>query len=952
MNRSLLIFYLIGCTSLLQIGCKQQAADQTLPLPTEINPNQEEGEVQSDAREKWEQLMHRAAPGTDWAAMDRQTLMDLYKDRKEQKEGPNKILEVFGNGNLSGDWDEKGSLNQAGNLVIIDYDQDTDNIYGISAGGIVWRGHLSGTGWTPLNDDLIFSNRVLKVIPNASGGKRILAAIGKNIWYSDNDGATWSQSNLDIDFYSDWGSARNLVALNDANHTLYYLAHTWDAGPWSSRMWLYYSTDRGSTFTRINVFEPVSGTGGIESSHTSLWSPLNSTEAYILHQGQDLYELNGSSVTLLNSNNDLPINTWLDLEGYSDGSTRIFYALMAQKDLYQSTDDGQTWTYQGQTNVNTWNVGISASPFDPNTLYYGAVECYRSNTAGSSWNRVTVWWKYYSNTDSLHADIMDIKSFEKNDGTKFVLIANHGGLHVSSDNLAHTVNIGKSGLNISQYYDVRTDPLNNAYIYGGTQDQGLQRTSTGNNPGPVNFTQVVSGDYGHFAFTQNGQSLWKVYPFGSISYYNNAQTNSGSSSYNLGGSHPPVEDWIYPTSETADPASNTIYVAGGNISGGTGSYLVKLTAATSSPYTISASQFAYNFRSNSASGTSAISAIEPCWLDSDRIFVSTDDGTFFYTNDGGSSWNISSISNGPGEYWLYGSCILSSQLNPDKVIFAGSGYSSPPVFISNDGGQTFTSMSTGMPGTMVHEVVANTDETLYFAATEVGPYVYVVSEGQWYPMSGVATPLQRYFSVEYIDAIQTVRFGSYGRGIWDFIISSQPVPVELVSFEARLTPEQSVILNWETANEVNSEAYVIERSMDGTSFDPLFSVDAIGQSSSEQNYEAIDRQPNTGINYYRLKAIDLDGSYSYSPVRSVELRPDEIGAVLFPNPARPGTTLFVRGSEEITQLQIWTSSGQRMGTFPVREGMVNPDLRMGIYIYQFLNSNSRPIGSPGRLVIQ
>jgi len=67
-------------------------------------------------------------------------------------------------------------------------------------------------------------------------------------------------------------------------------------------------------------------------------------------------------------------------------------------------------------------------------------------------------------------------------------------------------------------------------------------------------------------------------------------------------------------------------------------------------------------------------------------------------------------------------------------------------------------------------MVANPDESLIFAATEAGPFVYVVADNEWYDMRGNNAPTQTYWSVEYLATSGTIRFGTYGRGIWDFKI--------------------------------------------------------------------------------------------------------------------------------------------------------------------------------------
>jgi Secretion system C-terminal sorting domain len=479
---------------------------------------------------------------------------------------------------------------------------------------------------------------------------------------------------------------------------------------------------------------------------------------------------------------------------------------------------------QGSTPDEAWQVGMICSPFDPNQLFMGAVNCQRSNDGGATWELVNDWWEYYADTDLLHADMMDLKAFRKSDGTPFFLIANHGGLHISYDGMETTQNIGKLGLNISQYYDVVTNPAYPEYIYAGSQDQGWQWTKSADDPGPNRFTQQWSGDYGMMQLTNDYKSLWVQYPGGDISYYRDAlnlPTPWGDSNWNLPEGDVPALDWIVPTAPTAYANGNAIFVAGGNINEGAGgSYLITLSASTTAPYTIVADQFDFDFQQNSNSGSGRISAIEQSEVDPDRLFVSTDDGTFFRSTDAGSTWQKSQGFAGPSVDWINTACIVASKLDPNLVWISGSGYSNPPVYRSLDGGQTFVQISDGLPQTLVQEIVANPDETLLFAATAVGPFVYVVAENEWYPMIGAQTPLQWYTCVEYVDLPEgtddIVRFGTYGRGIWDFRVSPPPpsATTTLASgFSAKIYPNpapKGAVLRAEISAPINCDFELLD----------------------------------------------------------------------------------------------------------------------------------------------
>ena len=101
------------------------------------------------------------------------------------------------------------------------------------------------------------------------------------------------------------------------------------------------------------------------------------------------------------------------------------------------------------------------------------------------------------------------------------------------------------------------------------------------------------------------------------------------------------------------------------------------------------------------------------------------------------------------------------------------------------------------------------------------------------------------------------------------------LPIELVYFKASLL-DKKVLIEWETASEINNDYFTIERSMDGISFNSFSIVDGAGNSNSTLNYSAIDNNPLNGISYYRLKQTDFDGKYSYSNIVSVYIENQEI----------------------------------------------------------------------------
>ena len=105
------------------------------------------------------------------------------------------------------------------------------------------------------------------------------------------------------------------------------------------------------------------------------------------------------------------------------------------------------------------------------------------------------------------------------------------------------------------------------------------------------------------------------------------------------------------------------------------------------------------------------------------------------------------------------------------------------------------------------------------------------------------------------------------------------LPVVLTSFSANTDNNANVELQWQTANEQNSDLFIIERSQDGQNFKPIDQVAAAGNSSLPRMYKYTDKNVSVGDQsklFYRLKQVDKDQNYFYSDVISVTLSASKI----------------------------------------------------------------------------
>jgi hypothetical protein len=154
-----------------------------------------------------------------------------------------------------------------------------------------------------------------------------------------------------------------------------------------------------------------------------------------------------------------------------------------------------------------------------------------------------------------------------------------------------------------------------------------------------------------------------------------------------------------------------------------------------------------------------------------------------------------------------------------------------------------------------------------------------------------------------------VAANSNGSSSGDFVYTSlinssfTVLPVVLTSFSANTEKNASVELQWQTANEQNSDLFIIERSQDGQIFKSIDQVAAAGNSSLPRMYKYTDKNLIVGEQsklFYRLKQVDKDQNYFYSDVISVKMS----GSKIFMEAPMPNLVK----KDESTAFRIFTPS--------------------------------------------
>ncbi len=145
-----------------------------------------------------------------------------------------------------------------------------------------------------------------------------------------------------------------------------------------------------------------------------------------------------------------------------------------------------------------------------------------------------------------------------------------------------------------------------------------------------------------------------------------------------------------------------------------------------------------------------------------------------------------------------------------------------------------------------------------------------------------------------------------------YTVQAGSLPIELTKFTAQAVDNRMVELDWRTASEMNNDYFSIQRSMDGKHWEEIEKVAGLGNSTVPQNYSIVDQKPYPGISYYRLKQIDVDEKYAYSPVEVVTITTDAIVRI-YPNPSNRQIT--IEGAKtEIQVLAIYDETGREVSS--------------------------------------
>jgi len=165
--------------------------------------------------------------------------------------------------------------------------------------------------------------------------------------------------------------------------------------------------------------------------------------------------------------------------------------------------------------------------------------------------------------------------------------------------------------------------------------------------------------------------------------------------------------------------------------------------------------------------------------------------------------------------------------------------------------------------------------------------------------------------------------GDIGSGITD-TTGGVLLPIELIYFDLQKS-KNCIIINWQTATELNNDFFTIQRSRDGIEFENIAIVKGAGNSSSTINYTFTDSNPLNGVSYYRLKQTDYDGNFEMFSIASISYLNENS---VFIGPTFTSNQLNISVVNEVSNVivSIYTLSGLQLKTVEIQNNNSSIDI--------------------------
>lgn len=679
------------------------------------------------------------------------------------------------------EWVFDGPLNVGGRVTDVEVIPGSPEVIllGAAAGGI-FRTTDEGASWEAVFDDMPTlaigdiavapSNPQTVYVgtgePNAGGGS--LAYDGLGIFRSEDGGQSWESKGLD-----DVGSVGRVV-VDPSNEDRLYVAAMGTLFANNDERGIYRSLDGGDNWEQV-LFVSDS-TGGIDLAihpnepmtiYAAMWERVRRPDRRsYTGPTSGIYKSTDGGDTWVALNGGLPTNPFdkgrISLAIAPSNPGRVYAGYVNDAgvlgNMMESNNAGLSWTNMSTNGLQVvpydwWFNRLVVSPDDDEELYYIGFELNRFDPQTQSWNL---------RFNGVHVDQHTL--WIDSDNPDRMILGNDGGIYYSTD--GGISNTKWNNLPITQFYTCEVDFQEPNRRYGGTQDNGTNRTLTGNLD---DWQRIYGGD----GFRVLVDPTDNTYVYATSQYGNIGRSTNGGNSFS-GATSGLTGPRNWSTPYLIDPVNaQRLYVGTDAVH--------RSDNRAASWERISPNLTDDAFGSNGLIyGT--ITALSVAQMDNQVIWAGTDNGNVWVSTNGGTSWD--KVSDDLPMRWVTSICADPSDPATAYLTYSGFRYGTnmSHVYKTTNYGASWQDINGDLPDIPVNDLQIHSTNSQLFLATDIGVY-FSDDDGVSWQVLGAGLPPVVVTDLYLHSPTETLVAATYGRSMWSVNVGEEVDVVELPELE-------------------------------------------------------------------------------------------------------------------------------------------------------------------------
>ena len=452
------------------------------------------------------------------------------------------------------------------------------------------------------------------------------------------------------------------------------------------------------------------------------------------------------------------------LEQLLDANKALFETEVIGCEVYKSENGGKSWKKTNTSYIDDMyytygyyfaNISVDAS--NENRVYIGGVPLLFSEDGGKTFQAIS--------KENVHAD--HHVTWINPENSNHIINGNDGGINISYDNGAHWIKCNNEA--VGQLYAVNIDNQEEYHVYGGLQDNGVwfgpnnfQQNVAWHQEGNYPYKELIGGDGMQIQIdSRNPNVVFTGYQFGNYYRINQKENQFDFISPKVGKDEKPLRyNWQTPILLSSHN-QDILYMGS--------QYLHRSMDQGKSWEKISDDLTNGPKEGNVAFGT--ITTISESKLQFGLLYVGSDDGKIQVSKDGGVSWQLIS-GNLPQNLWV--SRVIASQHKKERVYTTLNGYRNDNfesyVFVSEDFGNTWTAISSGLSQAVNVIVEDSVNENILYVGTDNGLFISIDKGSTWQKFSN-GMPKVAVHDLKIQAKAKELIVGTHGRSIYKLDIS-------------------------------------------------------------------------------------------------------------------------------------------------------------------------------------